>query len=94
MKSSIDHLFPLKGYITQEIIDNSNVRDVYNCIGYNTLVQALGSENCEKYFSVMGWGNTSGSQRTKEDVSVLITTVEEVDMMDVTEPMEVTFILY
>lgn len=87
----LSEVFPLKGFITQDIIDKSVLMDTTNCIGANTLKEALG-ENIN-LFDYIGWAIHSGANSSKERGSVRITTVEGIDLMEVKRPQEVTFII-
>jgi len=84
-------LFPLNGYITQEIIDKANVNDPKRCIGALTLKEALNNNN--KLLShCIYWADTDGN--VKVDKKWLsITTIENIDFMKVIEPQSVTFII-
>lgn len=85
-------LFPLKGEITQEIINTANTFDYGNCIGALTLKAALGVD-IELVDSVISiWGSRNGIQRI-EGIPVAVTTIGGINMMRVTEPQSVTFIL-
>jgi hypothetical protein len=86
----ISTLFPLKGSITQKILDNSDVIDTGNCVGYNTLHEAFGEIEFEK--GAMSWGNTSGSIRL-DDGSLHLTTEDKTQFMNVEEPTEVVFVI-
>lgn len=85
----IKALFPLKGQLTQEILDNSNTMDIYSCNGANTLKQSLGDigEN------VVTWGAWFGIINEYSTKDFKIGTLEDLDFMYATEPQEVTFIL-
>lgn len=85
----IKALFPLKAMITQDIIDNSDVNDCTDCIGANTLKSVL-PEELKKYAQ---WCITYEWGKYGTDELICITTIEGVDMMKITEPMEVTFII-
>ncbi len=87
----LSEVFPLKGFITQEIIDKSNVNDTSNCIGTNTLKEALGENT--NLFDYIGWARHSGANSSIEKGSIRITTVEGIDLMEVKRPQEVTFII-
>jgi hypothetical protein len=86
----IQSLFPLKAEITQEIIDRSNVKDLYNCIGANTLRKALTTLGVYEH---IGWMNLSGAIKLSEKQSLPISTKEEVRMVSVKKPQTVTFII-
>ena len=88
---TLEQIFPLKGFITQEIIDKSYTYDTYNCIGTNTLREALGED--VKLFYGLGWGRTVGCNYHIREGGVCIGTVEDIDFMRVQSPQEVTFII-
>lgn len=101
MLEEIKTLFPCEVQVTQEIIDNAILHDVWNCIGARTLESIL-SEEQKQYFN--GWGVTDGQFDTIETVlqgtdskdSFTIYAVDgdnSVDMMSITEPCVVTFTL-
>jgi uncharacterized protein (DUF1919 family) len=86
-------LFPLKGMITQEIIDNSDRYCSNNCVGALTLKAALG-ENFELICVNVGlWIDVTGYVLTKDNYTTRLKTLEEIPMMKVLEPQEVTFVL-
>lgn len=84
------NIFPLQGYITQEIINKANIYDVCSCIGALTLKEALGDNI--RFFEKISWGNSSGNN-TFNGKPVSITTEEDIYFMGVTTPQKVTFIL-
>lgn len=85
-------LFPLKGEITQEIIDSANIFDIANCIGALTLKSALG-ENLQLVESKSLWGSYTGFINLVDETKVSIGTIENTNFMNVTKPQLVTFII-
>lgn len=85
------HLFPLKGKITQDIIDNSNINDGNTCIGANTLRAALGDHL--NLGSFLCWGAIDGNILTSSGEILDIDTEGSINFMQVTEPRDVTFII-
>lgn len=79
-------LFPATVQITQDIIDNARIGNIYQCIG----ALALKSISPEELNT--RWGVTTGKIGVG-DVVFNITTVEMVSMMRISEPQEVTFII-
>lgn len=80
----IKALFPLKAKVTKEIIINSEIINLSNCIGANTLKQSIPKEyNC----SII-WANSHGYLN-----GIRVTTKENLLFMRVTEETEVTFIV-
>lgn len=99
-KQKYESLFPLKGYITQEIIDSAEVTHPGKCIGAMALRNALG-ENINlihKKWRDNIWGYKNGQQiisvpEGADFDSVRLGTIEGIDLTEVRTPMEVTFIL-
>lgn len=85
-------VMPLKGEVTQEIIDSSSVWDSQNCIGHNTLVASLKQAgiNVDELDKIR-WFNKNG-YITKEHESLYVTTEEP--MIRMYEPQSVTFKVY
>jgi len=83
--NSLENIFPLKGRVTWEILMSSQRMSVRGCVGAVTLRTALGEFANGR---IVRWGNQDGV--VDDDA---ITTLEEVEMMNITEPTEVTFIL-
>jgi len=81
-------LFPITADITQDIIDNSQIYDTRKCIGANTLKSCVPVE-LHKYIE---WGASTGSiDMYISNVYVIISTTEDIDMMNVISPTTVTF---
>ena len=91
VKEKFISLFPLKGRITQEIIESSDIGDSDNCIGANTFRKAIGDNI--SLFQDTGWGTDIGHMVLIDDTIVDIGTEEDIDMMEVVEPRDVTFII-
>lgn len=91
----ITSLFPLKGQLTQEILDKANIHDINKCNGALTLKAAL-PEGMQDYVT---WGVYTGvvyTNKKKQDTigsHAVISTLEDLDFMDATTPQEVTFVL-
>lgn len=83
-------LFPLKGRVTQEIIDEADIDDWQNCVGALTLSEALG-ENIQLVDKI-NWGNDRGFPKVDKE-TVILTTKEKYNMMGITKPVDVEFIL-
>lgn len=81
-------LFPIKAKITQEIIDTAELYDNKNCIGAKALREVLP----EKFKLKADWG-ADNTVILIEGYRVYLTTEERINLMKVTEPMDVTFIL-
>lgn len=84
----IKALFPLKATITNEIIKTSNISKADNCIGANTLKQALPQSNEIKVL----WANWDGGVFIN-DKAFSVTTEEKLMFMGVREETEITFII-
>lgn len=84
----IKALFPLKAKVTKEIINNSDTSETFNCIGANTLKQALPQSNETEVL----WGNWSGNVYVNNQ-SFEVTTKENLMFMGVKEEIEITFII-
>ena len=76
-------LFPLKGKLTQEIIDNADINSILRCRGARAIKEALNSDNFD-----ISWGRVDGFINYYP-----VTTIERIDFMKQETPMEVTFIL-
>lgn len=90
-RQEIIDLFPIEAQITQEIIDKAVLTNSSLCIGALTLegVRPEGLHN------KITWGVTTGTiylSNNLEGGRIIITTSEEIDMMDVTEPQSVKFV--
>jgi hypothetical protein len=97
-RAQVEALFPLKAYVTQEIIDNSNIYDYHNCIGANTLIDALGENIPLLGIRDVTWGSSFGTLYPEDciddnDETIRLTIKGGVDMMKVRKPMWVTFML-
>lgn len=94
-KAEVLALFPLKGKVTLEIIEKAVLMDGGNCIGALTLKEALGVNNDGR--NLISWMSVNGgimAENIDRDFHYcVLTTEEEVRMMQVVEPMEVTFII-
>lgn len=92
---NITKYFPLTGVITEEIIATANVKNIFDCIGAKTLQAAMNK------IGISGkarWGAADSCSTEIDGKAVAehgykITTEEGIDMMMVTHPQEVTFIL-
>lgn len=87
-KDKIIQLFPLKGYISQEIIDASDPQDIQRCQGARTLKAALP----EEFEGLAMWAYSAGSIHI-DGYYLGVTTKEVVDFPSVKKPKKVTFIL-
>lgn len=91
---NIKELFPLKGTITQEIIDGSNIHCIRECIGANTLRAALREAGVMDRLDPADpifWGRWGGDIMLVNKAVLRIET--DIDMMEVTAPQEVIFTL-
>lgn len=79
-------LFPLKARVTKEMISKANLSSINNCIGAKTLKSIFPNNKCT-------WGNWCGSV-VVEDEQILLTTIDNIEVMDIVEPQEITFILF
>lgn len=84
----IKALFPLKGQLTQSVLDKSKIVDIFNCNGALTLQEATGKPFGYKIY----WGIKRGFIESQEN-TIQIGTEEDIDFMDARKPQEVTFIL-
>jgi hypothetical protein len=88
---TIRALFPLKGKITKEIIEKSDVKSIFKCIGANTLRAALGDNiNLLLEGKPISWGRTTGSVHF-DDFSIAIGNEGDIDLMEVRNELEVVF---
>lgn len=96
-------LFPLNGIVTQDIIDTADIDDIHNCIGAKTLKLAL-PKKFHKYivwgssFSFINLGDKRFTFNDDENFtwvqSLNADTETPLNLIDVTEPIEVNFVLY
>jgi hypothetical protein len=84
-------LFPRKFFITEEIIKKANLSNVSNCIGALSLKESLKNVP-EIDQEELSWGSYSGSN-TILGCNVWVGTQEGINLMNVTEPQEITFII-
>lgn len=98
-KQKLLDLFPLKGTVTKDIIENSDVYKSSNCIGVWTLKAAL-SNNLQPFEDVeFLWGSYSGGVFKKESsnngktifISSYAESGESLDMMKIERPTTVIF---
>lgn len=87
-KEEILAWFPKKAKITQEIINEAKLYRSNLCIGALTLKTILPDEYKDK----ASWGIFTSFGTFPKD-NIVITTDDNVDMMMVKEPREVTFII-
>lgn len=83
----IKALFPITTMVTQEIINKSSISSIWNCIGANTLKSCVPIE----LQKTLHWGRSSGFVYATNDDDLRIKS--NIDMMEITEPIEVTFII-
>ena len=92
-KEQILALFPLKGEVTQEILDNADIHDTGNCRGAQALKAALG-DNLQYFDEHNMWGTTYGRVYLKDGNTFRLTTEEGYEFMHgITAPCIVTFIV-
>lgn len=89
-KEDIIAVFPAKVWVTQEIIDKSNVSDVFDCIGVHTLLSLLPDLADGKN---VWWGCTDGVVKAMEgkDMHLIDVTSGDVDMTQIKKPKLVEF---
>lgn len=92
--SKLKSIFPLEVIVTKEIIVNSDVQDVHNCIGTNTLKKALKENGFELDYSNISWGCCDGHIERKRDTIRIMSFLDkefkkDVDMMEIIEPTKV-----
>lgn len=89
--------FPLKGMITQDILDTTSDKhrkEAVFCIGKKSLVEAIRATKIQlpkEFADKVFWGKEEGAIYL--DGKHVITTQEGIIPMDIYEPREVTFIL-
>jgi len=81
----IKNIFPVKVQVTQEMIDNAKLGDIYGCIG----ALALRSLNIPEVIEIK-WGAWTGFIITEKS-EIHITTDKEINVMEIKKPTEVTF---
>lgn len=87
----IKQLFPITTTITQEIIDEGlkNIHDVSLCIGAIALKNVLPKELHDN----VKWGIKTGIIYITNNLTVWITTTDDIIMIGVRKPREITFIV-
>lgn len=94
-KAELVSLFPLKVEITNEIIKNADIGNPLNCIGVLALKAGLGKKN--DGLNSIDWLFHSGSISSQFDDYefhyLVIETEERINMMEVTTPKTVTFVI-
>lgn len=93
--AKIKALFPLKFKVTNKIIEWSNREDIHNCIGANSLKEALGITERNTTVKI-SWGRTDGnvelkSKDGKSSITLYVSNKDKVDMMKIEKPRTVTF---
>lgn len=84
--------FPLKGILTEEILNTARAHDPLHCRGAVTLRNALGNDNLNLTDdNIVIWGRTYGLAYVG-GLTIVITTVEKLDFMDANTQSTVTFI--
>lgn len=93
-KEKLLDLFPLKGKVTKKIINNSDKYDVNNCIGVQTLKNAMGNKLKLTGGKEAMWGCDSGGFFKKGDDTILesyYVTGGLVNMMKIKKPTHIIF---
>lgn len=94
----IKAVFPLEGRITAKIIKTADIWDTSKCIGAQVLRSALRKKIGNSFYTI-SWGYFNGSiylvdeDNNETDEGIMVTTVDNVSMMDIKDPMTVTFIV-
>lgn len=89
-KQELMDLFPIKGYLTQEIIDKADIGNTANCRGALTLKAALG-DNLKYFKQDSMWGAITGTVSVISGGEFDITTKEGINFMTTNEPQDVLF---
>lgn len=84
-------LLPLKGNLTQEIIDTSKYHNPLDCPGRNTLKAALGELGSHIQLT---WAGDTGTVYDKNIHEwIILTTVQKINFMR-SKPTEVDFVMW
>lgn len=84
---NIKDLFPLKGNVTEEILQNKNLYNTEDCTGARTLKAALSKAGVNINDFDIRWGTHTGTiSRSGKEIIVTST----FNMMRVEKPLEVT----
>jgi len=85
----IEDLFPITYKVRDGIIGTSDLRNTYNCIGANSLKEALQSRNIK--YQKVSWCNTDGYFIADNKMYSIKSNIE---MLWITQETEVIFSLY
>lgn len=84
-------LFPLKGQLTEQIINNADVYNTDDCRGARTLTAALG-DNISLIYGKVKWGDTFGGC-TVDGANIFLSTEMNTNFMEAKEPQTVIFVV-
>lgn len=85
----IEKLFPITITITEEIINKSDVTNIFNCIGVNTVKSLLEQYKDKINYENIHWGTYNGFVYDENGYHYLMIE-SDINMSDVIEPTKVT----
>ena len=90
------NMFPLQVNVSKTIIKKAKIMKVRECVGALALAKAIGAKGRALFEGSDGpsWGNSTGIQRMQNSLFTLKAVNQagkDVEMMDVKEPITITF---
>ena len=90
------NMFPLQVNVSKTIIKKAKIMKVRECVGALALAKAIGAKGRALFEGSEGpsWGNSTGVQRMQNSLFTLKAVNQagkDVEMMDVKEPITITF---
>ena len=90
------NMFPLQVNVSKTIIKKAKIMSVRECVGALALAKAIGAKGRALFEGSdgLGWGNSTGIQRMQNSLFTLKAVNQagrDVKMMDVKEPITITF---
>ena len=90
------NMFPLQVNVSKTIIKKAKIMKVRECVGALALAKAIGAKGRALFEGGEGpsWGNSTGVQRMQNSLFTLKAVNQagkDVEMMDVKEPITITF---
>ena len=90
------NMFPLQVNVNKTIIKKAKIMKVRECVGALALAKAIGAKGRALFEGCDGpsWGNSTGTQRMQSShftLKAVNQAGKDVEMMDVKEPITITF---
>ena len=90
------NMFPLQVNVSKTIIKKAKIMKVRECVGALALAKAIGAKGRALFEGSDGpsWGNSTGTQRMQSShftLKAVNQAGKDVEMMDVKEPITITF---